>query len=182
MSRVSMAKKFVFVMLALLLMATLFAMRPHAMYLTQTNGSGEKFYLNMYGNSMYSGRKLSVYYTTTPGGDQSFFMNGIDGFLRPTNAQNYAVNKSTEQNHYFNPVTNYAIVWPIATGRNDSEFSIGLLSTGNNVFQLLHHTENRYLGYAYLIRPSNMSDVDYANGGYYAYFKNSMTAWKGESE
>lgn len=120
--------------LAMMILAfsTVLALPSKATYLTQTNGSGQKFYLNLYGNSMYSGRKLSAYYTTSPGNDQDFIMLS-GGFLCPRYAQAYAVNRSTETNNYIKPKANYAIIWPLSTGRRDSQFVIGGLSTGNNM-------------------------------------------------
>lgn len=173
-------KKFISILLLVFALAALFAMPSHAIYLTQTNGIDEKFYLNLYGNSMYNGRKLSVYYTTSPGADQSFLMKG-DGFLRPIVDQTYAVNRSTQINTYFSPNLNYAIVWPINLGRVDSQFSIASLSTGYNEFQLLDKSSPNYiLTYALLLRPSSMSSVDYANGAFYAYFGPNKCDWRGE--
>lgn len=168
------------ILIALLALSTIFALPSKAMYLTQTNAGGQKFYLNLYGNSMYSGRKLSAYYTTSPGNDQNFIMIS-GGFLCPSYAQTYAVNRSSETNSYLKPAANYAIIWPLSTGRKDSQFVIGSLSTGNNMFKLVNYKENNVLSSALLLRPSDMSQEDYVNGAYYVYFKtNSGHIWQGE--
>lgn len=169
------------ILIAVLALSTIFALPSKALYLTRTNGSGQKFYLNLYGNSMYSGRKLSAYYTTSPGNDQNFIMIS-GGFLCPRYAQTYAVNRSSETNSYFKPnAANYAIIWPLSTGRKDSQFVIGSLTTGNNMFMLLNYHENNVLSSALLSRPSTMSQEDYVNGAYYVYFMtNSGHTWRGE--
>ena len=104
------------------------------------------------------------------------------GFLCPRYAQTYAVNRSSETNSYLKPAANYAIIQPLSTGRKDSQFVIGSLSTGNNMFMLLNYKENNVLSSALLLRPSDMSQEDYVNGAYYVYFMtNSGHTWRGEN-
>lgn len=46
---------------------------------------------------------------------------------------------------------------------------------------LVNYKENNVLSSALLLRPSDMSQEDYANGAYYVYFEtNSGHTWRGE--